>query len=485
MDSQEKLKEFEPIFSPLSIAIAGASENEGKMGTMMLKNFLKAGFKGRLYPVNPGGGSTLGLRIYSRIRDIPGPVDYVIVAIPADYVLDLVDDCAIKGVKAIQFFSAGFSETGHEAGIRLEHDMLARARKADLRIIGPNCVGVSCPARGIPVPSTGGIGSAGPIGFLSQSGGHTETLADLGCARSIRFSKLISFGNGCDLNEIDFLEYLAVDPETRIVGAYLEGGRNGRRVFQLIRDIAGSKPMIVWKGGETGVGREIAASHTGSLAGSDTLWEAAIRQAGAIQVKTLEELADTFLAFQNIPHLLGNRTGIISQLGGGAGGVAVSASDVCTWHGLEIPCLSGKSRKRLRSVIKGAGTILRNPFDLGMAGRFPHVLADVLKILEDDPNVDFIMVNERIDFFLFFSSMTEINELNDTLIAFKKGSRKPLVVVSSPIAADAERLSIEKKLLQADIPVYPSFERAAKAVSNVYQYRMGSTGITGLDPDLP
>ena len=470
VNHKEKLKAFEPIFHPGSIAIAGASENPEKIGSKMFHNFIAAGFKGDIYPVNPRGGSIQGLKIYPTIKAIQGAVDYVIVAVPSANVLDLIDDCVEKGVKAIQIFSAGFSETGKEERRRMERDMVEKATHAGLRIIGPNCVGISCPAAGIPVPSTGGMGKPGSIAFLSQSGGHTETLADIGRERNIRFSKLISFGNGSDLNALDFLTYLSLDTESRIIGIYIEDGTNGRRLFELVKDMARSKPIVIWKGGETAVGGETTVSHTGSLAGSSILWEAAIHQAGAIKVRSLEALADTLLAFQNISGLRGNRAAIISQLGGGAGGVAVSAADVCSRHGLDIPRLGRKTQNRLSAVIRGAGTILRNPFDLGLAGRLPRILGEVLDILDDESHVDFIMVNERIDFLRLFISLSEIHAMNDVLIDFSMRSRKPLVVVSTPASAHGDRVSAEKRLSEAQISVYPSFESAAKAVTKVLTY---------------
>jgi len=480
MSYEEKFKEFGPIFYPRSIAIAGVSKNPGKIGNIMFRNFLAAGFKGDLYPVNPGGGRIQGMKIYSSLTDIQGPVDYVIVGIPLAHILPLIDDCAAKGVKAVQLFTAGFSETGKEEGRRIEREMVAKVRNAGVRIIGPNCVGVSCPASGIPVPTTGTIGKAGSIAFLSQSGGHAETLTDIGCVRNIRFSKMISFGNGSDLNEIDFLDYLALDPESRILGAYLEDGKNGRSIFQRIRNIARSKPVEVWKGGETDVGREITASHTGSLSGSHIMWETAINQAGAVQVTNVNELADSLLAFQNIPPLKRGQVAIISQLGGGAGGVAVSAADICSRHGLDIPHLDRKTQDRLESVIQDTGIILRNPFDLGVTGRLPHVLGDVLEIMDDDPNVDLIILNERIDFMLRFMHLDEIHAMNDVLIDFKrKKSSKPLMVVSTQASADAERILVESQLSEAQIPVYASFGRAARALTNVLKYWSKRTEMKG------
>ena len=207
------LEEFHPIFYPRSIAVVGASANESKAGSKWVRGLLAAGFEGRVYPVSSGGGTLSGLEISPSLRAVPGEVDYVVASVPRQSVLALLDDCAVKKVKAIQFFTAGFSETGTTDGREIESQMVKKARQNGIRIIGPNCIGVYCPENRIPLgPSPlGKLGTSGSVGFISQSGGIAAKLAEIGIARHINFSKIVSFGNGIDLNASDFLQYLVAD----------------------------------------------------------------------------------------------------------------------------------------------------------------------------------------------------------------------------------------------------------------------------------
>ncbi|MDH5695913.1 MAG: CoA-binding protein [Dehalococcoidia bacterium] len=468
--NKDRLKEFEAVFNPQSIAVVGAS-SERKIGGLAVSHFLRAGYKGKIFPVNPKEREIMGLKAYPSLREIPEPVDYVIIMVPAAAVLEVIDDCVAKKVKVVQMFTAGFSETGEEEPTRLEREIVARARRAGIRLIGPNCVGISVPAKHIPVETTAVIGQPGDIAFLAQSGGHTETLADVGLSRGIRFSKLISFGNACDLNEIDFLQYLKQDAETRIIGLYLEGTTNGRQLYQLIAQISPTKPVVLLKGGRTEAGREMAMSHTGSLAGSNLIWTAAMKQAGAIEVNTLEEMADTLMALQYLPAITGNRIGIVSQLGGGAGGAGVLAADVCTSLGLELSAFTGEIKQELKSIVNAPGSILRNPLDLSLVGRDPVLLGKVLGLLASLPDIDLIMLNERPTFLLALISEAELHAINDVLVGFRDTNKKPLVVISPPGGIyEKQRGEVEGRLSQAGIPVYPSFERAAKAIVNVIRY---------------
>ena len=477
--NKDKLKQFEAIFNPQSIAIVGASSGR-KIGGLAVRYLKLAGYKGKIFPVNPKEREILGLKAYPSVREIPDPVDYVIVMVPAAAVLGVIDDCAAKGVKVVQLFTAGFSETGEEEPTRLERGMVARARRAGIRLIGPNCVGISVPAKLIPVETTGVIGQPGDIAILAQSGGHTETLADVGLSRGICFSKLISFGNACDLNAIDFLEYLKEDPETRIIALYLEGITNGRQLFELLAEISPIKPVVVLKGGRTEGGKEMAMSHTGSLAGSAAVWTAAIKQAGAIEVSTLEEMADTLMALQYLPPITGNRIAIVSQLGGGAGGAGVLAADVCTSLGLELPPFTGEIKDRLKSIVNAPGSILRNPLDLSLVGRQPALLQKVLEILAELPDINLIMLNQRPTFLLALVSKAELQAINDVLVDYQRSNKKPLVVISPPGGIyEKERVEVERRLSQAGIPVYPSFERAAKALANIIRYWRFRRGVKG------
>ena len=270
---------------------------------------------------------------------------------------------------------------------------------------------------------------------------------------------------------MDFLEYLKEDPETGIIAVYLEGITDGRRLYQLIAQISPIKPIVLLKGGRTEAGREMAASHTGSLAGSKAVWTAAMKQAGAIEVDTLDEMADTLMAFQFLPPLNGNQVAVISQLGGGAGGAGVLAADVCTNLGLELPAFTGEIKDRLKSIVNVPGSILRNPLDMGALGGNSAVLRKVLELLADFPDIDLIMLNERPTFLLALATEVELQAINDVLVDFHHRHRKPLVVVSPPGGVyEAERVAVETRLTEAGIPVYASFERAAKAITNIIGY---------------
>ena len=315
--SSDILNELKPVFYPKSIAVVGASSDDTKSGTQFLRALVRAGYQGAIYPVNRSGGTSHGLPVYTDLGSIPGPVEYVILAIPRDSVLSVLDDCAAKRVKAVQLFTAGFRESGTENGRRLETEITEKARRGGFRLIGPNCIGIYNPSVRIPYGPLDRIGEPGSVGFISQSGGHGGRFVELGLERRIDFSKVISFGNGADLDCVDFLEYLAADPETKIIGAYLESVSRGRCFLELIRQTSTVKPVVVWKGGRTEAGAETATSHTGALSSSYAVWRAAMLQAGAIAVESLDEMADTVLALESIGSTAGRRVAVVSGLGGG------------------------------------------------------------------------------------------------------------------------------------------------------------------------
>ncbi len=455
--------------------MVGASPNPTKFGNRYLEALINVGFKGKLYPVNPSDGEICGLKAYSSMRDIPGSVEYVIVCIPAQHVLSVLDDCVVKGVKVVQFFTAGFSETGEEEGRRLEREMVKKAREGGFRIIGPNCIGVYSPAHLMPYGPMEMLGEVGSVGFISQSGGHAGRVIGIGLRRWIHFSKVVSFGNGCDLDSVDYLEYLAVDPDTKIIGAYLEGTRDARRFFQLAKEISRNKPMIIWKGGKTDPGSEAAYSHTGSLAISDAIWTAVMKQAGVIRVDSLEELADTMLTFQHFPPFLGENVAIVAGLAGGGGGESVSSTDACASVGLNVPPFADETRRKLKAILPPAGCILRNPLDMGGVGGVLEILEKTMEIVAADPRIDLIIVNEHLDQLLMGLSKETLDKMNDIFIRTRE--IKPIVIVSSPGFVSTEMIALEKKLANARVTVYPSLDRAAKAIANMnwyYRFHLGA-----------
>jgi len=472
---EAKLQELEPVFYPKSVAIIGASSKESKAGYIWVKAFVMAGYKGKIYPIGPDNGEILGWKIYPSLKTVPGPVDYVVVSIPRESVLQSLDDCADKGVRVVTFFTAGFRETGDNAWQEIEAEMLKKARQGGLRIIGPNCLGAYCPEIKMPLIE-GMVGEPGGIGFVSQSGGIAAKLVSLGIARGINYSKGVSFGNGIDLDSIDFLEYLAADLKTKVIGAYIEGVRDGRRFLDTIKEVAKAKPLIVWKGGRTKAGADATASHTGSLSSSSVTWSAALKQAGVVEVYGLEELTDTLLLFQEISRWQGSNVAIITGICGAGGGAAVSAADTCTGLGLNIPPLSQQTRDNLMDLLGPIGSILHNPLDITPTLGSSSILEKVMEIVVADPAIELILVQEDVDILLCYVTKEELKKINNVFINFRKRQVKPIVLTLPPGVAETERLEIARLLSRGGIAVFPSVERAAKAIMNMRKYFHFHTG---------
>ena len=244
--ASDRLEEFAPMFYPKSHAVIGASANTRKFGGRFLATLLGFGYGGKLYAVNPQESEILGLETFARVGDIPEPVDFASIAVPARAVPEAVEECLAKGIKAVQILSAGFTEAGEE-GRRLEEEV-ARTAARGIRIIGPNCFGIYCPAGGLTIlPGERLPKESGPVAFISQSGGYAVRVPRRASGWGVRFSKVISYGNACDVNECDLVEYLHQDPETKIITGYIEGVKDGSRFFKLLQEVCQTKPVILWK----------------------------------------------------------------------------------------------------------------------------------------------------------------------------------------------------------------------------------------------
>lgn len=468
--NSEKLKELEPIFYPRSIAVVGASRDEKAIGSQWLKGLISCGFKGGLYPINPGGGEVFGLKIYRNLRSIPRMVDLVIVCIPRTAVLDLLGDCAAKEIKAIYFFTAGFSESGDVEWAEVEQEMVRRARQGGFRIIGPNCFGVYSPEHGIPYGPFALRTAMGTVGFISQSSGHLGKVLEFGLMRGVGFSKAISIGNASDLGSAEVLEYLAVDTKTRIIGLYVEGPTDSRRLFEVMRAACQVKPVVVWKGGRSVAGARAAASHTGALAATAAVWSAALKQVGAVEVGGLDELADTLLLFGKLGALPRSNLGVVCGVTDGGGGEAVLISDACAAVGIDVPTLAEKTKRELASLLGQVGTVLCNPVDLSQRHRDSRVLGRTMELLAAEPQIDLIVVYQNAGVILDSFSKKVTDALNGAIVDFGQKHSKPVVVVLPPGPAEMRRLEIEHSLARAGVPVFPSIERLAKAISNVSRY---------------
>jgi len=454
---------IDELFHPRSIAVVGAS-GRALDGLSFFNSIHEFGFKGSLYPVNPKYDEIMGLKCYPTVKDIPGHVDYVVSSIPASRVLDMISDCAQKGVKIIHLFTARFSETGRKDATELEQEILIQARKAGIRLIGPNCMGLYYPDAGISFMSDLPKES-GPIGLISQSGSVIFEVVALARKNGLHFSKAISYGNALDFNECDYLGYLSQDSKTKVILMYIEGVKDGKTFFDLLRRTTATKPVIIVKGGRGESGTRATASHTGSLAGSMNVWQMAIRQAGAVSARHVAELVDIATAFYYLPPVQDRRVGVA----GGAGGSSVLAADLCEESGLNVIPFP----QDLREILKAHGSEvwdwISNPVDMSIRTDINEVTGDILKIMAQHPDFDLLMA--------FVHAHGPRNSFKDSAKKFLEQyylddlSGKPLLaIMEDQVEGDTFMEAVKNELQAANVPAYPSVERAAIAASKLIGY---------------
>jgi acyl-CoA synthetase (NDP forming) len=467
------------MFYQKSVAVVGASPNpKGWGGTSFLIRLRDLDFPGKLYPIHPKADEILGFKAYPKISAIPEPVDLVIVAISAPGVPQVLEDCITAGVKNVHIFASGFGETGEKEGKILEKQILEIIKRGKLRVVGPNCMGLYVPASKLAGWGVKPKGT-GPVAFVSQSGGHGEILTAYAQNLGVFFSKLISFGNASGLQVTDYLEYLVQDPDTKFITLYLEGMKDGNRFTRLIKKINRTKPVIIWKAGMTESGSRAIASHTGSMAGENRIWDAFFAQTGAIRAHSLEEMIDVVLAFMYLKPPKGRRTLLL----GGGGGNSVAFADICGRAGLDIPQLTDATRRELNTFIQLAGNSTRNPLDVWMVQRELDLYRRVVELSVADPAIDLAILDRVVGEFEFDDEPGDDREQNlknhDKIIQFlfdfvRKNPEKPLVVTTNMYgnnlhhAASAERM--RREFLLGGIPAYGSLTDAARALDRFIKY---------------
>jgi acyl-CoA synthetase (NDP forming) len=466
--------DVETVLRPRSVAVVGASANPDSPGHDYVRCLLDFGFRGPIYPVNPRLTELLGLPAYLSLRHLPGPAEYVISCIPAEGVLDLLDDCHGRGVRVVQFFTGRFAETGRREAALLEAELKSRAQAAGIRVLGPNCMGVHHPAHGLTfrpdLPK-----ETGPLAFVSQSGNNAVEVICHGAARGLRFGKAVNYGNALDLDEADFLEYLADDPETEVIGAYIEGVHDGRRFLVALRRAAARKPTVVHKGGRTAAGARAAVSHTAALAGARQVWGAALRQTGALQVDTQDQLIDMLTAFACLKPGTGRRVGVV----GGGGGRAVQSADACEDEGLAVVPLPAEMREALRQRAPLLWDWVGNPVDQSILAGGSVSGAQMLEMMAQSPHFDLLIANVGEDWILGRPDAEErLRHLVGRLLDVAGRRAKPLAFVLGPADSPDEgrRRIVEEaraRLVGAEVAVYPSIERAAWALSRFVGYWEG------------
>ncbi len=463
------------FFQHSSVAVAGASP-EYNIGHAFVQCMLDSGFKGKVYPLNPAGGEVRGLKGYRSIADVPGKVDYVISCIPARFTPQLVTDSAAKGARVVSFFTAGYSETGREEGRILEDELLRVARDRGVRLLGPNCLGVYCPRIGLSFASDFPK-EPGHVGFISQSRGNAIYLIRSAGQKGVRFSKAVSYGNACDVDECDFLEYFITDDETKIVAAYIEGVEDSRRFHHVLKRLSAVKPVIILKGGYTKAGAIACSSHTGSLAGTGEAWESLLNQTGAIRVYNLDELADLLMTFSFMRPPAGRNMAVF----GSNGGFTVLTADEYINAGFDLPRLSAKEQQDIhdqvaRFTTTDAGTILRNPFDITNISS-PEGLYTIMRGLAANTRLDLLVAQVSISNSGWPYTESPFNVwpsmFLDALLQAVGEIPKPTAAIFHGDITLTERkraADLQKKCVAAGLPCYDSIPAAALAMDRFLCY---------------
>lgn len=434
------------FFNAKNIAVVGASRNPKKFGHIIFRNLIE-----KAYPVNPNAQEILGKKCYASIKDIKGPVDLVVIVVPAEQVISAIADCKDKNVKAAIVISSGFAEVG-----RKEEEERIKRVAGDMRLVGPNVIGIYDSYSGIdtvfnlrhrqqrPRP--------GNIAFLSQSGAFGAAIMDQAAHEHIGLSKFVSLGNMADVNEIDMLEYLAGDKNTKVITMYIEGSKDYRKLYYCLKRVTKTKPVIVVKAGKTKETKKAVASHTASMAGESGIFSGMLRQAGALET-TEEEMFDVAKAFnQPLPH--GNRVQVVTD----GGGFGILAADALVSSGMKLSKLSSRTAKEIKKYVPSYASVA-NPLDLtgdATTSRYK----DVLPFVFADKNVDAVLI-------IFLMQISSLDSKVVDVIASMKRFKKPIAVCMT----GGEYTNIHRRMLEEkDVPTYGSPESAAKALKALFEY---------------
>ncbi|MCS7111311.1 MAG: CoA-binding protein [Ignisphaera sp.] len=452
------------FFQPSSVAIVGASPKEGKIGRVILENFISR-FGGRVYPVNRNYDEILGLKCYRSVGEIPEAPDLAVVAVPAPEVPAVVEELGERGTRAVIVVSGGFREMGTAEGELLERKLLEVAKSYGVRLLGPNCIGVFDNWNGVNTFFTTKmkIPPRGCVGIISQSGAFAIALMDLMAHRGIGVSRAVSYGNKIDVDDVELLEFFGKDDRTRVVLMYIEGLREGRgRLFiDVARRVSEKKPIVIYKAGRTARGGRAAASHTAAVAGDYQIYRAAFRQAGVVEAESFDEMLDVVRIFLDQPLICGNRVFVVTD----AGGVGVMLTDALTSVGFELPVAPPSLRERLRNELP-PHAIVDNPVDLtGDASDERYVR--VLEIIAEDGDADAIVV----------AALPQIPNLRGTFADYvaelKNRWGKPIV---SLVIGSKDAIEIAGRLQEKGVTVFESPERLAKSLRALYLYSMFRAG---------
>lgn len=444
------------LFSPHSVAVIGASREPGKVGHELLKNIILGGFDGHIYPINPKADKILGKKCFHNIQDIKGFIELAVIVIPSKLVPGCLKECGQKKIPMVIVISAGFKEAGIN-GARIEREMLQYAQQYNIRVLGPNCLGLIDTDSKLNASFSREMPPTGNIGFFSQSGALGTAILDWAIGENIGFSKFISLGNKADISEIDIIKVLGEDPNTKVILGYLESIEKGREFMHIAQKISEKKPIIITKAGSTPSGAKAASSHTGSLTGSDDVFKAAFKQSGVIRANSIQELFSYALAFAYQPLPNSNNIVILTN----AGGPGILGADACERYQANLPTPLKETIGRLNSILPPAAG-LYNPVDiLGDAGARRY--GSALEILLEDRKIDGVII------ILTPQAMTEVIQTAEVVGELSMTTNKPILSVFMGEYTIKEG---KDRLLKYKVPNYPYPEEAVKVFRKMWEYKL-------------
>lgn len=464
---------FHRLFAPRAIAILGVNRAPYG-GTYFLRCYQQSQYPNPIYPINPklAGETLFGSEVYGSIADVPAdpPVDLAVVAVPARITPAVIEELGAHGVPFAHIFSSGYSEVGAED---LQRALLASARKANVRIVGPNCMGVYNPRAHLSFVEGSSL-KPGNVAFVSQSGGLSGRMALNGPSREFYFSKIVSVGNQVDLDVVDFCRYFRDDPDTGILAIYVENvARAGHDLVSVLQDTTPRKPVIIWKGGVSETGHAAVMSHTGGLAGNYRIWQALARQTGTLLVNNFREMTKLVQGFTHLPVPETRGVAIITT----GGGNSIELTDACERGGLEVPPLSREAQEKILEFIPPVNTNVRNPLDLGATGLDAYSYGRVMRVLASEPQVSSIMFVKDPERFEFYARNFGVPDYEDVLvkeIAAAKPPGKAVVSIPAIFASNEQSLlagySFQKKLLTHGIVTFDDVDAAVRCLHQMWRH---------------
>ncbi len=445
---------LEYFFSPQGVAVVGASSDPTKLSYGVVRNLKEHGYQGPIYPINPKGGSLLGLTVYPNLAEVPDPLELAVIMVAAPQVPETLEACGKRGVKAVIVISGGFKEAGPE-GAELERSLKQQAAQYGMRLIGPNCVGVMDTHTPLDTTFITAMPEPGAIGFASHSGAVCGATIDYVLDIGIGFSRVASLGNQVDVDIADGIAMMDADPHTKVISLYAEGIPDGRRFVAAAAEVFRRKPIVILKAGRTSAGTRAVASHTGALAGAGRAYAAACHRAGVMMVTSLQEQNDVAVALAMQPLPQGRRVALLTN----AGGPAALAADTLDELGLTMADLTPETQARLREITP-RGALVGNPVDM-LGGPQAGMYAEALRVLLADPGVDMVMP-------IFVpQAITPVDEVARAIVEGAQGNSKPVAVC---IAGGVTIPNAVKLLHAGNVPHYVDPSRAARALAGLWEY---------------